>query len=160
MSEFKNKENFVNEFFERTIYNLNLYNEKHEHGDEKEVFKYKITQLINSLLGLVIFVKEGGTAFDAINLLDIKQEDKIKWNYCDRDGGKFEEKNFKNFLRHIRNAIAHKNLVINANKEKKINSITFRDKDRKNIFEVTLSIKEIRNMVDRLSHIIGTVNAK
>jgi hypothetical protein len=58
MSEFKNKENFANEFFERTIYNLNLYNEKHELGDEKEVFKYKITQLINSLLGLVIFVKE------------------------------------------------------------------------------------------------------
>lgn len=145
--------NYVQEFFERTLYNLELYYEYHERS--KEIFKYEITQLINSLLGLVVFVKEDGVVFNSITLAEIKVENEITWNYCHRDGGRFEDKNFKNFLRHIRNAISHKNLTIKSNNENEIDSIVFKDKDRNNVFEVTFTIMEIRNLIDRLSHCIG-----
>jgi len=150
--EFTDKNNFANEFFKRTLYNVKLY--EHHNTICKEVFQYEVTQLVNSLLGLVVFVKEEGVLFDAIQLSDIKSENTITWNYCHRDGGGFEEKNFKNFLRHIRNAIAHKRLTINSNSKKEIDSIVFNDKDRKNKFEVDLTVEEIKNLVLKLSQCI------
>lgn len=150
--EFTDENNFAKEFFKRTMYNLNLY----EHHNEicKEVFQYEVTQLVNSLLGLVVFVKEEGVAFSSIQLSEIKSESSISWNYCDRDGGGLEVKNFKNFLRHIRNAIAHKRLTIKSNDQKEISSIIFNDKDRNNKFEVELTIDEVKNIVSKLSQCI------
>lgn len=149
----EDENNFAKEFFERTIYNLKLYEE--HNATHKEEFKYEVTQLINSLLGLVVFVKEEGVRFNSITLAEIKVEDEITWNYCHRDGGRFEDKNFKNFLRHIRNAISHKNLTIKSNGEDEIDSVIFKDKDRSNVFEVTFTIMEINNMIKKLTQCIG-----
>lgn len=153
IGNYANENKFTKEFFQRTIYNLELY--EHHHTVCKEVFQYEITQLINSLLGLVVFVKEEGLPFQSIELSDIKEEGAIVWNYCARNGGKLEEKNFKNFLRHIRNSISHKLLTIISGNGTDISSIKFEDKDRDNRFEVELSIDEIKNLVSKLSHCIG-----
>ncbi len=82
--EFADENNFAKEFFERTVYNLGLY--EHHNKICKEVFKYEVTQLVNSLLGLVIFVKEEGVIFNSIQLSDIKSVSAITWNYCDSAG--------------------------------------------------------------------------
>jgi hypothetical protein len=113
-----------------------------------------VTQLVNSLLGFVVFVKEEGVSFESINLSDINSIPIIEWSYCDRNGGKMEEKNFKNFLRHIRNAIAHKKLTIKSADTKEISSVTFKDENKQNKFEVELSIDEIKNLVAKLSKCI------
>jgi hypothetical protein len=62
-----------------------------------------------------------------------------------------------NYLRHIRNAIAHptydENLEIKSNKDE-ISSIKFRDKDkdnRHNKFEATLTIKKIDELIELIS---------
>ena len=144
---------FSKDFFERTIYNLKLY-ESHNKKDKIE-FKHEVVQLINSLLGLVVFVKEDGVNFSSVELSDVKLENDIIWNYCDRNGGRFEEKNFKNFLRHIRNAIAHKRLTIKSYRQQNIRSVVFKDENKNNKFEVELSIKEIKDLIYKLSECIG-----
>ena len=150
--QFADENNFAKEFFERTIYNLNLYNTQNATCNNE--FKYEVTQLINSLLGLIVFVKEEGISFDSIQLSDIKSHADMVWNYCHREGGRLEEKNFKNFLRHIRNAIAHKRLSIKSSNTNEISSIVFKDKDQRNHFEVELSVDELKNLVLKLSQCI------
>ena len=151
--QYSDENNFTKEFFQRTIYNLKLY--EHHNKICKEVFKYEVTQLINSLLGLIVFVKEDSVNFTSIKLSDIIKADKIRWQYCDINGGKPEEKNLKNFLRHLRNAIAHKRLTIRSNANKEISTVIFEDKNRRNNFRVELTIKEIKHLIKQLSSNLG-----
>ena len=149
--EYPDESDFSKEFFKRTIYNLELYS---KNSTTSEEFKYEVTQLINSLLGLIVFVKEDKLDIRYINLKDIVEIDPIVWKYCDRKGGRLEEKNFSNFLKHLRNAIAHKRLVIKSN-EKEIYSVVFVDEYKNNKFKVELNIDQIYNLVDKLSESVG-----
>ena len=114
--------NFVKEFFKRTLYNLKCYDAFHKEDPEK--YPNNVTQLINSFLGLLIFVKE-----DNINLSDRIYENfkskKMEWTYA-------EEKNTKSFIRHLRNAISHRRIKEKVDDQKEIISITFKDQKNQN----------------------------
>jgi len=151
--KYRDENDFIKEFFERTVYNLKLYNKNNKSGNKN--FKYEVTQLINSLLGLVVFVKEDDLSFNSINLDTIVKIEDINWRYDHRNSGECEDKNFSNFLRHIRNAISHKRLKIKS-KDKQISSVVFKDEQRRNnnIFEVELNIEQINSLVKELSKCI------
>ena len=111
MSEY-NYENFVKCFIERTKANSEIIN-KHAEKDEKS---YEITQLINSLFGLLIVPLE---KYKDIKDSDLKKKKgfnklhslinnikKIKTTYkCDRDNK--GQLRVYNFIKHFRNALAH-----------------------------------------------------
>ncbi len=144
----KNEKDFVC----RTKHNLELY-KKYKSTNSKG-FEFEQTQLVNSFLGLIVFVKESGIASNA-ELDKFLQNNKPKeWEYAYK--GKEELHDFKNYLRHLRNSIARlskKSLVTNK-KNNEISSIAFYDKDTKNpknIFKSKLSIKKIEELIGLLS---------
>jgi len=156
-----NEKEFVKDFFLRTKYNLDLYNIKL--GSANEEFKYETTQLINSFLGLIVFVKVDGVqssnelkSFMGKNMPD-------EWKYQYHNAKKPEKYRFGSYLRHIRNAVSHCEITANVNDEKEIVSIRFIDKEpayykywnSKNIFNLVLSLEAIVDLVDLLLVAIG-----
>jgi hypothetical protein len=135
--------NFMNDFFKRTLHNLKVYQAQFEL--ENCDFKYEITQLINSLLGLVIFLKESQIHFennDESLKLFMRKNDPEIWSYS-------EEHCFKNYFRHLRNSIAHKRIEIIPNEKNEIYELVFNDKNGKNgEFKLKLSINSIRELID------------
>lgn len=146
--EYKNEKDFIC----RTKYNLELYR-KSKVGESTD-FNYEITQLINSFLGLIIFIKEKGIQENKnLNKFLYKNNPKI-WNYKKRNKDE-EEHDFKNYLRHLRNSIAHPKKLSTISKNGEIFSITFKDfSDKKfvrNEFETTLKIEQIDKLINLLS---------
>jgi hypothetical protein len=145
---------FVKEFFKRTLYNLKCYDTLHKEDPEK--YPNNVTQLINSFLGLLIFVKE-----DNINLSDRIYENfknkKMEWTYA-------EDKNTKAFIRHLRNAIGHRRIIEKTNKQNEIIGLNFKDQKKQNKkiykFEIDLSVKEIRKIIDLIDKDMKSLEEK
>lgn len=147
--------NYRNEkdFFCRTLHNLKIYRE--EKKKNTKAFEYEITQLINSFLGLIIFVKANVIKENQDLKNFVRANTPTKWNYVYK--GKQEVHDFFNYLRHIRNAIAHptydENLEIKS-ENNEISSIIFRDKDKENPnnkFEANLTIEKIDKLIELIS---------
>jgi hypothetical protein len=49
---------FNKEFAQRTLENLRLFEENNDNTDKSVLVKFEVTQLINSLFGALIFLKE------------------------------------------------------------------------------------------------------
>ena len=132
--QWKNEKDFVC----RTKHNLKLY-KKHKQN-KSQGFDFEVTQLVNSFLGLIVFVKEiGAQGNQNLEKFLIDNQPEI-WDYkYENEKTKIfedEEQTFKNYLRHLRNAIAHpvEKLSVKANdiKDKnKISEITFEDFNKK-----------------------------
>jgi hypothetical protein len=97
-------EDVVKDFAKRTKHNLAVIKGLKE--DEKEV--YEVTQLINSMLGLLVFPKE--TYFTNIprkSLEDLKTEG---WVIPEVVGDFPQAKDLRELIRYLRNAIVHFNV--------------------------------------------------
>lgn len=122
----------IKDFFERTKANLDIYLENNK--SDKNSYPNEITQIINSLLGLLVIIKET----DKIEYSKLKIE-----NLLAKQTIKTEPIN-KAFIRHLRNAIAHGH--IKANGDEFIESITFED----NAFAVTLTKEDLFSLIKQL----------
>lgn len=155
--EWKDKKDFVC----RTKHNLELY--KKHNQDKSQGFDFEVTQLINSFLGLIVFVKEKGIKNnqDLNDFLTNNQPEIWDYKYKNKktDVCEDETQSFKNYLRHLRNAIAHSNLeTISEEKSSceyaEIVKIEFKDesncKKHQNIFKATLTIEQIENLIELL----------
>jgi len=160
-----NQKEFTKDFFMRTKHNLDLYNIKHDSGDEE--FKYETTQLINSFLGLIVFVKADGIATNnALNHF-MNVNPASDWEYRFPNSTKSERKNFGSYLRHIRNAIAHSGIKANTSSMNEIVSLEFADQDPDNnpkrnpdnIFRLKLTLEEIQDLINLLYDVIENSNS-
>ncbi len=128
-------------FFERTYENLEKY--KKLNKDDKENYPYEVTMIVNSLLGLLVFIKENKKAkLEEFQVDDLIAKQKIE-----------TKKSRKEFLRHMRNAVAHGNFEVNANDNGEIDCITFYDKyyqAEKKSFEITLTIADMEHLISEL----------
>ncbi len=138
--------NFLKDFVNRTLTNLEYIQQAEKQG--KEV--YEVTQLVNSCLGLVVLLQQYGdglfTDVDICpSLLKDLQNSIIKNTYK----GRRKERNFNNILYHLRNALSHGKL--NFEKEERngkveISNIEFIDinaKDEIQQFIINLNVKQI-----------------
>jgi len=160
-----NEKEFTKDFFMRTKHNLDLYNTQVDSGDKE--FKYETTQLINSFLGLIVFVKADGIetndAFDHFMNVNPASD----WEYRFANATKPERQNFGSYLRHIRNAIAHSEIKANTSSMNEIESLEFVDRDSinnpkrnpDNIFRVKLTLEKIQDMINLLSDAIENDNS-
>lgn len=119
----------VKDFVNRTNKNLEFIEKRKfiEKSQETEGKVYEFTQLVNSLFGLIIIPSE--LKHDKIkdnndNLIDAKILTQLQENIIGDDYNNME---FKEILRRIRNALAHGNFEIKAN-DGKIIGIEFTDK--------------------------------
>lgn len=143
---------FVEEFFERTLKNLEYYTEKDRSNSEKCF--YEVTQLINSLLGLIVFIKEKNgqslpnSIYERFKEKFEEESTEGLWDYRDKQENP-EVKTSRTLIRHLRNAIAHARIEAKGN-GKDIGSIKFKDKNGTSEFEMELSIEEIRELINMI----------
>ena len=130
-------EHFVNDFISRTRVNLRTIDEIAKSENESEV--YEITQLINSLFGLLIVPFERYKEVEEEELknkngykelvLSIGNVKRLYTNYKDdRDNlGNFK---VSSFIKHLRNALAHlgNDRVLFLDKNQKLAGMLFYDK--------------------------------
>lgn len=142
-----NEQNFLKDFIKRTLINLEYIQQAEKQG--KEV--YEVTQLVNSCLGLIVFLQQYGDGLisDADicpSLLKDLQNSITKNTYK----GKRKEQNFNNILYHLRNAISHGKLYFENeehNGEMQISCIEFTDvNDKQQQFVIKLNIKQIEKL--------------
>ncbi len=143
---------FIKDFVVRTNKNLEYIEEKKENGDEV----YEVTQLVNSFLGLIVFPKE--KAWDQIRKIQDFQSimDNIEFDIrINTYSYKRRCMNLKNFVYHVRNAVAHGGIeLFHDNNE--IKSIAFYDciKNKRRIveeFNIVMDISQIREFVKLFS---------
>lgn len=127
-----NTEDPIKDFFKRTKENLDKYLENNKKDEDS--YPNEITQLLNSLLGLLVITKEKGKIdYNNLNIEDLQTKLTIK-----------PESENKAFIRHLRNAIAHGHIKANGNEF--IESITFKD----TVFEVTLTKDDLLSLIEQL----------
>lgn len=129
-------EDFVSDFAKRTKANLEYVQENVDSGKV-----YEVTQLINSLLGLLIFPQQ--KYYDKLPHIFPDYEIQILMEKCTSTNYKENKpKSFKNILRHLRNSIAHKRIGVEPYGPVEIERIKFEDIDEYNnssfIFEITV----------------------
>ena len=143
---------FIKDFVVRTNRNLEYIEEKKENGDEV----YEVTQLVNSFLGLIVFPKEkAGEQIRRISDIQTIIDDiefevrRNTYSYKRRDI------NLKNFLYHVRNAIAHGGIEFfhNNNEIKSISFYDYRINKRRIVeeFNIVMDISQIRKFVKLFS---------
>lgn len=129
------------DFFERTLYNLELYN--NEYKKKQKIYKYEVTMLLNSLLGLIIIPKEKTSL---LNKVDI--------SFLDYSGST------KDFFRHMRNSISHGHFIDNIQVDKstkEIEKVTFIDKCpncQNETFNKTLTVSQLSQLIDEIGKIM------
>lgn len=129
------KETFIKEFAERTKANY----------QRLRTGPYEITQLINSMIGLLIIPEQ--RVYDKISdsLLDKQLLNKLKDSSCLKRYTYPKQLNLQQICRHLRNAIAHSHIDFKAIQPPiltdpiTIESILFSDTDGTHYFEMQLS---------------------
>lgn len=109
-------EHLLADFAKRTRHNLQLIREVQASESEKQAFE--VTQLINSMLGLLVFPKER-----YLDDLPDKTLDELRtegWPIPEVHPSFTEPENLKRFLGYMRNAIAHFNLEFVPNEKNEI----------------------------------------
>lgn len=139
---------FVKDFVLRT--KENLRNGNHT---------YKVTQLVNSLVGLLILPKERYYANIQDNMIDAELLADIKTRIIINNPRK--HCSLKYIVRRMRNAIAHFNIVCKADKyTHEIDAIVFSDFDEGNTgrtpnFQISLPIDLAQCFVEQFSEAVS-----
>src|SRR5262245_31444769 len=97
-------ESVIRDFAERTRKNLRVIEQLQAKGEEV----YEVTQLINSMLGLLVFPKE--EFVDQIPDTSLQDLQESGWPIPRVSSGFPQAKDLRELIRYLRNAIAHFNL--------------------------------------------------
>ncbi len=138
-----NYKEFIKEFADRTRKNLDFI--------EKKQPDFKITQLVNSCLGLIAFPRE--SCFDKIPETKLSDLAAQGWPAPKNEGGFPPARNLQDFIRHLRNGITHGHLEFSAGAGNEIESMLVWDEDinkkhNKN-WQVRFKMKELREFVTK-----------
>lgn len=143
MSEYKD---FVKDFACRTYKNLEFI-EKTQEARYEEL--YEFTQLINSLLGLLVIPQQRENDRIDNNFVEAETLEHLR-SSIERDD--YNRREFKDIIRHMRNAVAHGSVQIVPN-DGTITGIIFTDNSdhNKKQFRIILTCKVLRSFVQDFS---------
>jgi hypothetical protein len=135
--------NLVRSFAGRTRKNLE-YIEKHQKLGEEV---YEVTQLVNSLLGLLVFPRE--KFLDVIPKTPIVELEAQGWPVIEIIQGQSECQTLFDLVKYLRHGIAHFNLRFLANKDGQLQGMQIWNIDHghKN-WEARLSINQLHKIAD------------
>lgn len=132
----------VKVFAERTLGNLTYIEEAEQNGEQV----YDATQLINSLLGLIVFPRERD--FDSIPTTPLRELE--GWPEIHQSKGC---NNLRQFCRKLRNAVAHCNILLLG--EKVIEGIHFQNIYKGSLtWEHSFSCEEVRQIAVNLNDLL------
>lgn len=139
---------FVKEFAEKTRKNLDFI--------EKNQPDFKITQLVNSCLGLIAFPRK--KCFDQIPKTQLDNLTSQGWPIPENEGGFPPARNLKDLIRHLRNGITHGNLEFYDDAKNEIESILVWDEDGNNThnknWQVRFQMDDLRKFVTKFSDML------
>jgi hypothetical protein len=144
-------EKVCHDFIERTEENLRIIEAQKGEGSG-----FEVTQLINSLLGLIVLPKESNLFRETDNLENLQNSG---WSLPTRLGGKKIPDNLEQLVKHLRNGIAHWNIVFTANKNNQISKVRFCSKitvgKKKGciMWEGEFSVNNLRSFVRSLAEL-------
>ena len=131
-------------FFNRSLENLKLYEE--QHANNPETYKYEVTMMLNSLLGILVVLKEKTKVLDNVDISSLSYKGTTK-----------------NFFRHMRNSISHGHFIdyIKVDVEtKEIAEIEFVDIDpdtKRVTFRQELSVSELKTLIDNINKVVNGI---
>lgn len=132
---------FIIDFARRTRANLAFIDSAEERGAKV----YEVTQLANSLLGMLVFPREHYMrSVPETPLSELVQQG---WPEIKTTHGSLPEENLKQLMRMLRNSIAHCNVEFLANAEHRIIGIKLWNKrGRETTWQAELSIHDLRTL--------------
>jgi HEPN pEK499 p136 len=118
--------NFIVDFARRTLLNLDYMQAQADRGVEDV---YPVTQLWNSLLGLVVLPRElDVNSLPETSMLQLRTEG---WPQFPTTAGE-EPRTVRDLVTHLRHAVAHFNVEFNTGPERAITSLTIWSQATKN----------------------------
>jgi len=151
--------NFLKDFVNRTLFNLKRY--ESDRQECPHIYEYEVTQLINSLLGLVVFVSEktnGNNFSNYKEFGELVDRKVIQDTFCDKKNMSLKKSDITSYyLKHFRHSLAHASVEPNYY-EGEVSSVIFtntdiRNKKQKCSFE--LSISDMYELVLLIEHIVN-----
>jgi hypothetical protein len=139
-------ENIVKDFALRTLKNLNALRDIQRNQPSVEV--YEITQLINSMLGLLVFPQQRYVNnIPKVPLAELANRD---WPIPEVVGNYPQVKNLNQLLRYLRNAIAHFNLEFISDENKNIEGLRVWNVDPRT-GEITWKARLTKDDIEKIS---------
>jgi HEPN pEK499 p136 len=142
-------QNLVRDFAKRTLHNLQLVREKRAQGTEA----YEVTQLINSMLGLLVLPKEHYyESIPTTSLDDLRQQG---WPEPVLEGEFKKPKHLRDLLRLLRNSVAHFNVEFTETDEQ-IDGVILSNKCNcgKTTWQARLTLAELEEITKRFIDLI------
>lgn len=146
-------QNLVKDFAKRTRHNLDTLRSLQSELPEIEL--YEVTQLINSMLGLLVFPQQGYvTSIPYTPLTDLVHQGwpnpKVVGNYP-------QVSDLNQLVRYLRNAIAHFNLEFVSNDEQQIRGLcvwNVSTRTGKTTWKAELTIEDIEKITDKFIQLL------
>jgi hypothetical protein len=144
-------EEVVRDFARRTKANLSAIERLRASGQEV----YEVTQLVNSMLGLLIFPQQ--EFVDRIPETPLEQLRQDGWPVPEVRGHFRQVSDLRQLIRYLRNAIAHFNVQFLGDGQGQIGVLRVWNEHRnaKN-WEAELSVDDIRGIADRFIKLLET----
>lgn len=134
----------VRSFAARTRINLEFIEKQQQLGQDV----YEVTQLINSLLGLLIFPQQ--RFLDAIPKTPLKELEAQGWPEIQITQGQSECQTLYDLVRYLRNGVAHCNIRFLADHKGELVGLTIWNNNPRQVrnWEARLSIEQLRKITD------------
>jgi len=143
MAIFTNQEKDI---IKRTKANLDFIDKaKHEN---KGV--YETTQLFNSLLGIIVYIKEKKINADNFKSIKLTDDKKEEWAIPKE----IKDNNLWKFLYNLRNAVAHIDITFTSDNSGKIKTLSFKDSRRGGNWECTFTVDGMSKFINKLCEYI------
>ncbi len=144
-----NYDDVVRDFAKRTRKNLRFIEQAQAEGVEV----YEVTQLVNSLLGLLVFPKE--RYYNRIPELSLQELKESGWPEIQVTGDFKKHKDLRELMRFLRNSIAHCNIEFLADHYYKLHGLrVWNESGGVKNWEAELSFEDLRLIVDKFTVLI------
>ena len=139
-------ESVIREFAERTRKNLHVIEELQNNGEEA----YEVTQLVNSMLGLLVFPRE--RFVEHIPETPLSELQAGGWPIPRVSGGFPQARDLRELVRYLRNAIAHFNIEFIGDGTNQISLLRVwntHPRTRSKTWEAEIGVSELRAISSR-----------
>jgi hypothetical protein len=148
-----NYQDLVRDFAQRTRANLETLRSFQKAQPDVEV--YEVTQLINSMLGLLVFPQQ--RYFDHIPETPLGNLASQGWPIPRVEGNYPQVKDLRELVRYLRNAITHCNLEFLADDREQINGLRVWNTNPRNgqtTWKARLTIEDIEKITDKFIQLL------
>ena len=141
-----NYELVVRDFAERTRKNLRTIEDLQAKGGEA----YEVTQLVNSMLGLLVFPRE--KFIDQIPQTSLSDLEAGGWPIPKVDGVFPQAKDLRELIRYLRNAIAHFNIEFIGEKIQSVR--VWNTRNSTTTWRAEIGLEELRAIAERFTDLL------